>query len=137
MLKQYYCPDCGVMCLVEEETAKENKVCCDTVIGFEPTDNIMLKCPGYLLQHKPNAFPANLEIIAIIADLTTKLAFAKTEVQNILTQKAAVQGSLNQTTKALQESRDNVAQAKEVIEQRNATLEELRKENARLTEELC
>lgn len=81
MLKQYTCTQCGNVKVVEESRHRlAPKISCENLRlaeGFDPVE-----CNGELVEYKDNLFPANTEIISMIAELSTKLTMTRIDNEN-------------------------------------------------------
>jgi len=123
MLKQYYCDRCNVAQAIEEEKLDGVPFCgvmyeLDT--GYEP-----IYCSGKMIEYKTSEFPGNLEIINLVAQLTTKLTLQKMETDNLQETLATTQNTLRQTTKELQTERARNRHYERVSGEKNKYIEHL------------
>ncbi len=93
-MNRYYCGDCGVAYVHKGEQDQVSPCV----------------CMGKKIKFVESIFPANVEVINMIAMLTTQLSEANRAHQNSENQKMALNGSLAQTSKALVEAKEEILQ---------------------------
>lgn len=108
MLKQYRCPQCGVM----------------SAHDVQSDEDLYCNCDTGLIEYKTDLFPTNLEIIQTIANLTHQLAMAKIDLLNSESQKNAISGSLKMTSKALMDAKEELMMVQKELDALNALVED-------------
>jgi chromosome segregation ATPase len=78
---------------IEEKKVDGQPLFCGVMEDLTPIGEVE-PCQGRLIEFKVSEFPANAEIINMITDLSTKLAFSSVEIQNLTRQKEAAQDEM-------------------------------------------